>query len=379
MDTLEEKFRFTSYEKERRYVETLLTNYLNRIRKPEYIDQLNYIMKEIITNAEKANLKRIFFEKSNLNIKNPSHYEIGIKRFREQILSYYEEYIEKAEEEQFYIEFKINNHNNNLSLEISNNSEILPVEIERIKSKFQLAARFKSMEDVFEHGLDETEGAGFGIILSILILRKLGLDEKAIQIFTKDFITVSNITIPLNLINAQKGDIIAEAITNEVNAIPQFPQHIIEVINVLNNPDSTFKIIGNVIEKDPAFIAELLKTANSAIYSLPNKVENATEAVRLIGVRGIKNFVFSYSTNRALMNKYNITEIKIMMKHATEVAFIATELSKIFNLKTIHDNIFVCAMLHDLGKIIVRGIKPELVQQIQTICFNKGINNFMVE
>ncbi|OHD08010.1 MAG: hypothetical protein A2086_02065 [Spirochaetes bacterium GWD1_27_9] len=379
MAQLEERYSFVSYDKERINVETLLSNYLNSIKKQDYFDKLNYILKELATNGEKANLKRIFFKKNNLDINKSSDYEKGMKSFRENMLFHYDEYIELADELGYMLEICLNLDDNKINLSVLNSVNILPIELTRINEKFKLASRFNSMEEVIDSVLDQTEGAGFGIILTILILRKLGLDEKVFNILNKSNSTISQVNIPLDLISSQKGDIIAADIINEVNEVPQFPKHLMEVINVLNNPNSTFDKIGDVIKKDPAFIAELIKIANSPIYALPKKVENTTEAVRLIGIRGIKNFVLTYSTNNVLMNKYNLSEIKIMMKHASEVAFFAQELARVFNLKTIMDNVFASAMLHDLGKIIVRGIKPDLVDKIQKLCQAKGINNFMVE
>ncbi|HBD93627.1 MAG: hypothetical protein A2015_14875 [Spirochaetes bacterium GWF1_31_7] len=373
------KLVFVSFEKERLNVESALQQFLITVNRPDYFDQLNYIVKELVTNAEKANLKRIYFDNKGFDINNNDEYENAIATFRNDMLFNYDEYIETAKSRGYYVELLMSTVDRKMIIEVKNNSELVKKEIERIKNKMQIAARFNSMEEVIQEVLDQTEGAGFGLILSVLILRKLGVDENVINIGSKDSKTTFRISLPIDLVNDKKGDVIAEEVVKAVDDIPQFPQHFIEVINVLNKPDSTFEVIGTIAKKDPSFVAALLKTANSAIYSLPKKVENINDAISLIGINGVKNFVFTYSTSKALMNKYNIDEITRMITHAQEVTLYAALLADKFKKRTLKDNLFVAGMLHDLGKIIIRGINQKLSDHIQQVCESKGINNYIIE
>ncbi|MFN3660478.1 MAG: hypothetical protein ACK4TN_04495, partial [Brevinematales bacterium] len=53
--------------------------------KEEYIDPLYSCVKELIVNATKANLKRVFFIKNHLDINNMGEYVNGLILFKEML------------------------------------------------------------------------------------------------------------------------------------------------------------------------------------------------------------------------------------------------------------------------------------------------------
>lgn len=369
---------FINHEKEVK-IDDMLYNFVKEIGQDKYFENFSYILKELAGNANKANLKRVHFERENLDITSPDDYEKGMENFRDYLSVYSDELFETAEEHGYTVEINLSKEENNFIISITNNTTLLPIEKTRIKDRMQKATQFKSMEEVFSGGLDTTEGGGFGIILVILMLRKIGLDEKTITIDHTEIDTNTRITFPLDLMDKSKGNIIADIIVKEIEEIPQFPQHIMTLMNMLNDPNKTFDEISKIIKKDPALIADLLKMANSTMYMLPKQVKSIEEAVRLIGISAIKNLVITYTSKKVLMNRYNLKIIDMIMKHSAEVSFYAYELAKAFNLKKILDDTYVCSMLHDFGKIIIQSLNPDIVEKIQTLCTERGINNFIVE
>jgi hypothetical protein len=51
---------------------------------------------------------------------------------------------------------------------------------------------------------------------------------------------------------------------------------------------------------DPALTADLLKIVNSAQYMLTKKVDNISAATKMVGIRGIKNLLYSYGAQKIL-------------------------------------------------------------------------------
>jgi putative nucleotidyltransferase with HDIG domain len=372
------KFSYIDHEREI-LLESTLEKYLVSIGKINLFQQLSYILKEMAGNANKANLKRIHFHLKNLDIKFPTHYFQGMKTFKHDLALESEKYFSEAERLKYFIYIALNIEGNNFIMVVKNNHAILPFEKKRIHERFKKAAKFKSMEEALGEGLDTEEGAGFGLILTILMLRKLGLDERVFTISDESNLTEAKVIIPLSLLNREQEDYIADLIRKEIKQIPQFPEHIIELQKKLSNPNAKFSDLSEIINKDPSLIADLLKVANSSMYMLPKKIQTIEEAVRQIGFEGVKYLVIMYSAQKILMDKYKLSVIKKTMQHSAEVAFYAYEIGRKLNYNDILEEIYIAAILHDFGKIIINSIKPDVFEKITKLCNQKGISSTIVE
>lgn len=93
--------------KTQEYMGTLLQKYLEECGMKSYFNKLNYCLSEILVNAVKANLKRIYFREYNLDINNPIDYEKGMKNFRSDMLSKRDYYMEKQRTSDLYITYSL--------------------------------------------------------------------------------------------------------------------------------------------------------------------------------------------------------------------------------------------------------------------------------
>jgi len=372
------KYPFINHDMEIK-IEKELENYLTSIDKDHLFSSLNYILKELAGNANKANMKRVHFNFYDLDINNSGDYEKGMQSFREDLMNNYNKYLSIAERMGYFVRLDFYVSKGFLFLSTSNNTKILTIEKDRFFDKIKNTIKFKSFEEVFEKGLDPQESAGFGIILSVMMLRKIGLDERYIKLTENEKFTQTKILIPLNLLNEKERVEIAKEIIDEIYEIPQFPQHIIELERILNDMNTNFSHISHIIKKDPSLIADLLKIANSAFYMLPKKVNSIEEAVRLIGFKGVRNLILSYAAQKILMNKYNLDVIKDIMDHSYEVAYYGYEIARKLKLNAIMDEVYLGGILHDFGKIIVNSLKPGILDKIQDIAMKKGISSNVIE
>jgi putative nucleotidyltransferase with HDIG domain len=165
---------------------------------------------------------------------------------------------------------------------------------------------------------------------------------------------------------------LSKTIVDNVNSLPQFPDNIVMVQKRIGDPKSEMADIARQISMDPALTADLLKIVNSAQYMLAKKVDNISEAVKLVGMRGIKNLLFSYGTQKILGG--DTGEKKALWDHCYKAAFYAYNLAK--NFKKDHnllDDVYVGGILHDMGKIIFASVHPELLEKIKSFCTDKGM------
>jgi len=360
-------------------IETTLKSYLKNLNKANLFQQLSYILKEMIGNANKANLKRIHFIMNNLNINSQEDYKKGIQTFKEDSSVKAKKYSDEMEKQGHFVKIDLYTENNNFIMSVTNNSELTDIEKERINNKIKKANKFNSIEEALEEGLDTTEGAGLGLILTLLMLRKIGLDENVFKLIDEKTHTKSLVQIPLSLLNKEEEEFIADVVKKEIEEIPQFPEHILDLHKILDNPNANFDDLAHIINKDPALIADLLKVANSSMYMIPHKVKTIEEAVRQIGFKGVKNLILAYTAQKLLSDKYSMELIKDTINHSVEVAYYAYEFCKMYNYKDLLEETYTAAILHDFGKIIINSLKPDILEKIRRLCNEKGINSNIIE
>lgn len=66
------------------------------------------ILRELIVNSLKANAKRIFFQKNNLDINNPLQYKQGVEQFKEEIVGDFDLIKDDIANSIYSINFQIN-------------------------------------------------------------------------------------------------------------------------------------------------------------------------------------------------------------------------------------------------------------------------------
>jgi HD-like signal output (HDOD) protein len=74
-------------------------------------------------------------------------------------------------------------------------------------------------------------------------------------------------------------------ILKKVNRLEPIPMVIHKVLDLADDPESSLKDLVEVVERDPAITANLLKTVNSAHMGLPVKVDSIRQAVSMLGLQ----------------------------------------------------------------------------------------------
>lgn len=357
------------------YLEEILAYFLREFGQDHLKDRIAYCMKELAVNAKKANTKRVYFQEKELNLSNPKEYEEGMRNFKDDTLSNINYYLEKQKEAGLYIKVVFQVKQKTFTLSIKNNTEISRKEQMRVYDRIARSRAFETMEEALSTVIDDSEGAGLGIVILVLMLKKIGLDEDSFDIDVENGETVARITIPFAEIHTESLDVLSEEIVNEINELPQFPDNILHLQKLINDPDSEISAIAREISTDPSLTADLLKVVNSAQFMLPKRVDNIVEAVKLVGLRGLKNLLYSYGTQQILNQ-----QMKWLWNHSYKTAFYAYNLAKNFKRKKdLLDDAYVGGILHDMGKIIFSEVHPQLLEKISSFCEEREIDREMFE
>ncbi len=354
------------------YLEEILGIFLKEMGQDKLRDALAYCLRELAVNAKKANTKRVYFKEKGLDILKEDEYKQGMTHFKQETLENINHYLELQKGAGLYIKVIFHAKGQLLNLFIVNNSAITKKEQIRIYDRIARSRAFDSLEEALSTVLDDSEGAGLGIVILVLMLKKIGLDEDAFDIDTENGETVARLTVPMSQVRLENLDMMSQEIVKEIESLPQFPENVTQLQHMISNPETNIQDIARQVSMDPSLTADLLKQVNSAQFMLPKKVDNIVEAVKYMGMRGIKNLLYSYGTQRILGT--DSPDTKQLWEHSYRTAFYAYSIARnLMRKKEILDDVYVGGILHDMGKIIFSSVHPDLIKKITRFCREKSI------
>ncbi|MBN1835603.1 MAG: ATP-binding protein [Spirochaetales bacterium] len=372
-------FRLTAFAKDHHgALDRIIETFLSELGQDRILEPLSYCTKELIANAQKANLKRVFFDERKLRITDATDYERGMAGFHDFLSEDEAKLAESLRENGLHINVSFHASNGVLTIRVRNNAEMTPKEQARIFDRVTRARAFSSFYETLSLSLDSSEGAGLGIPILVQSLARIGLSEEAFSISSGRGETVASLTIPMSQVHFRKISALAEAIARDVDSLPHFPENIVALLAVTSDPEFDINEVARTISTDPALTADLLKLVNSAYFMLPRRVSNILQAIKMIGTRGLRNLLYSYGTQKIMGEKFS--EMKELWDHSYRTGFYAFLLAR--SLKRLHDHlddVFVAGVLHDLGLIVVTDLHPDLQEKIQRFCAEKDIPSRLLE
>jgi putative nucleotidyltransferase with HDIG domain len=341
-------------------------------------DYIEYCIQELAVNAKKANTKRVYFMEKGLDLNNQEQYKEGMASFKKDMLDNMPHYLQLQKDNGLYIKINILYRNDAIQIEVRNNSVISRMELIRIHDKLARSRQFNSLEDAFSQVLDDSEGAGLGLVVLVLMLKKMGLTEDCFNISGTDVETIARLVVPLEKTVLTNISGITNIIVEQVNALPHFPENIVRLQNILSDPNAEMMEIASKISVDPAITADILKTVNSAQYITSQKSGSITDAVKILGITGIKNLLYSYGSQKILGD--DTEEKKELWQHCYKTAYFAFNLVKNFyHDKSSLEDIYLGGMLHDMGKIVLAAVHPKLAMKMKLFCEAKSIPTVTIE
>ncbi len=188
---------FSYFVKERRYIDKILAMYLREIGADELQNKLSYCIHELAGNAHKANTKRIYFDKRDLDINDPEEYEIGMRDFKDSVVSNMNHYNRELRKAGLYLKFYFKKKDSVLKLAIINNVPLTAQEEKKINGKFAIARESTNLAATYPQLEDFSEGAGLGIVMISHMLKNMGFSDYKFRIFSLNDQTVSALELDL--------------------------------------------------------------------------------------------------------------------------------------------------------------------------------------
>lgn len=353
------------------FIMDVTSTFLQLLHRGDIIDCITYCLKELITNAKKANTKRIYFAEKGLNLFKQSEYEEGMKTFKEDTLNNQARYLQMQKDARLYVKVILYASESAIKIKIQNNSQMTRIEFKRMFDKVARAKQFTNLNDAMTQILDSSEGAGLGIVIMILMLKKIGLGVDAFEFSSENGITENVITIPRDTAFKKNVEELAETIVDYIDKVPQFPKRVSEIQEAMRNPDVKISEIAALISEDIGLATNLLKCVNSVAFGLSKKCMNIAEAIKLMGLRGVQNIVYSLTSMQILESTGE--DQRKLWDDAYKLAFYSLNVAKLHGDKAIIENSYVCGLLHYLGKIVLSFVCPETLVKLTELQAERNI------
>lgn len=161
------------------------------------------------------------------------------------------------------------------------------------------------------------------------------------------------------------------SILESIKSLPPLPKTITEIHKIYMNPESSIADLVKVVEDDPMIIANLLKAANSPLYSFKKDITNVSQAVSLFGMSMTRSIVLGNSVRKLLnvdMEPYSTTSEKFAEISSRQAALMHSWYKKIDKHKA--DKLFLASFLQETGKILIAS---HIIQQDETMTFKSEI------
>ena len=309
------------------YIVEVAKVFLAAVHQTEIQDYIVYCLNELTTNAKKANTKRVYFKEKGFDIYDQEAYDEGMLNFKQESLANIDHYLQQQKKEGLYIKVIMQAKPGCIVFEVRNNVQMVATEFKRIFDRMVVARDYDNVDQAFMQAIDDTEGAGLGLIIMLLMLKKIGLQEDAFELITEKDITINRITIPTDFEANRHLVELTKTIVEYIDEMPQFPEKIMEIQHLINDPNATMGTIASLISDDIALTTDLLKMVNSAAFGLTKECMSINEAVKMAGLRGIQHLLYSVGTLQVL----NVTneEQKKLWDHTYKCAFFAYNIAKI--------------------------------------------------
>ncbi len=160
-------------------------------------------------------------------------------------------------------------------------------------------------------------------------------------------------------------------ITDRIRSLPPLPKSLGQINSICSNQDSGIGDLAKAIESDPMLVANLLKVANSPLYSFRKEIRSVLQAISLFGMSTTRSLVTSISVKKLLgvdMEPYGVSPEEFVHISSLQSALIMKWYKKVDAGKV--DDLFLAALLQETGKIL---IADEIVRNDEVYQFRSEI------
>jgi HD-like signal output (HDOD) protein len=167
-----------------------------------------------------------------------------------------------------------------------------------------------------------------------------------------------------------------ESIISHIDQLPPLPEVATKVINMVNNPDVSFKQVAVEISKNQAMTANILKLCNSAYFSKGKEITSIDRAIVTLGLKEVKDIVLLVAAKPVLDKPvigYDLGQGDLW-KQGLAVATMSRDIALNKKRKDIADVVFTGGIIHNVGKVVIALYVQQAFMEILNLVQTNGIS-----
>jgi HD-like signal output (HDOD) protein len=157
-----------------------------------------------------------------------------------------------------------------------------------------------------------------------------------------------------------------ETIISNIDQLPPLPEVASKVINMVSDPDVSFKLVAQEISKNQAMTANILKLCNSAFFSKGKEITSIDRAIVTLGLKEVKDIVLLVAAKPVLdkpVSGYDLAQGDLW-KQGLAVATMSRDIAIAKKRKDCSDIVFTGGIIHNVGKVVIALFVQQAFRQI---------------
>lgn len=147
----------------------------------------------------------------------------------------------------------------------------------------------------------------------------------------------------------------------DIDSLPTLPVIAGQIMECLNNPNSSVQDVAEIVLRDQSLSAKILKLVNSAFYGFPKRIGTISHAISILGFETVRGLVLGVS----ILDTFRVQEFDLLefWEHSILTASLMSLLAERWFYPR-RDEAFTVGLIHDVGKLVFMLKAPEAYHQV---------------
>jgi putative nucleotidyltransferase with HDIG domain len=158
--------------------------------------------------------------------------------------------------------------------------------------------------------------------------------------------------IPTSTVPKTVLDELAWRVAKGMVDLPLLPGVAMEVTNVAAQENADSRVIAELLRKDQAMAAHVLRVVSSPVYSGRTQIVSLQQAVARLGVQKIREISLAIAFRVGVFKLKGFEqEVTALFQHSVGAAMFAQEIARVTRRNV--EDAFMCGLLHDVGRPVI--------------------------
>ena len=147
-----------------------------------------------------------------------------------------------------------------------------------------------------------------------------------------------------------------------VKNLPPFPPVAAKVINLLADDSVSFREVAETLKTDAALSAEVLRLANSSLFSAHSEVSSVLHALSFLGMGRLMGLMLTLSMSKVLKRARSSEIMQRSWRHNLASALAAKEFAHSFGRDA--NEAYNAGLFHDIGRLAFLSSEPAVYEAL---------------